>query len=176
MPVVQESVLGPAAPESQTERRGEKLTQKSSQCLRSRALSGILRQSHVKAECSRCNHDRAATYECCGSEVLTLKCAKCGHVFPVTLTRASPWRGDKEFCKLAKETWPEDYRLATGGGYDKGAVQKLLHRWQGLRALVNSGVLGMYLDVYIIAMRPYQWDDNTWKLWQNRFEEHIRSA
>lgn len=129
-----------------------------------------------KAMCPSCNHDRATTFETCGTETLTLKCAECGHVFPVSLSKAAAWRGDKEFCKLAKETWPEDYRLAIQGGYDKGAGQRFRHRWEGLRACVNSGVLGTYLDVYIVAMRPHQWNDETWEMWKKRFVAHIRSV
>ncbi len=45
--------------------------------------------------------------------------------------RISPWRADGVFCRLAWVLWPRDYQLATSGGYDGGASQRLLWRWQG---------------------------------------------
>lgn len=135
----------------------------------------------VDTICPRCNHEKHGVEEKCGPEVLTLRCFGCGHVYPAHLARASAWRGDIEFCKLAQEMWSEDYRLATAKDekgsykYDKGAAQKLQYRWQGMNALVSAGILGNYLDVHIIAVRPHQWDDDIWKIWKERFRAKLNS-
>jgi hypothetical protein len=53
------------------------------------------------------------------------------------MPKRSEWRDDDEFVKIAAKLWPEDMDLATRGGYDRGAVQRMRFRWQGMNAKEN---------------------------------------
>jgi hypothetical protein len=45
----------------------------------------------------------------------------------------SAWRDDEEFVALATRLWPDDFMWAQRK-YDRGAVQRLRHRWEGRAA------------------------------------------
>lgn len=61
--------------------------------------------------------------------------------------RAAEWRSDLEFIEVAAPEYSEDMRLATKGGYDKGAGQRMRSRHQGYRlALQVSGLPSTCVD------------------------------
>jgi hypothetical protein len=145
-------------------------------------LSGAVR-------CPKCNEHRVSQYEMCGDqEVLTFRCMVCGHTFPAHIVSGSAWRGDPLFCRLARDMWSEDYRLATTRDekgsyqYDRGASQKLQYRWQGYRMLLDPEqgfYVGSYLGVSLVFVRPegivHEQHDQQWKTLKEKILAKLRT-
>ena len=81
------------------------------------------------------------------------------------MTTATPppnWRADRAFCVHARRRWETDYNLAHAmrpgeqgfpvRAYDKGASQRLHHRWEGYRhADRTNGTLMVVTAMFVMA-------------------------